>query len=337
MKKTLIALAVLAASGASFAQVSVTGKLGYSFQKNANVAGGAANQGMQMADGDVNFTATEDLGGGMSITAKQALRLRGRDTVVDARDASLALTTGFGLFRLSSVETCSKNEDVLSGAVSLSTTMDSKFSALDICSNIDAATYAAPIGPVVAYVSYVEFVPGAGNASTLNAWVLGGKYTAGPLMAGLEYTAYKGDRATAIGNMGDSASRTNLYGTYDLGVAKLGLGIQTRNKNAATQYAASVAVPMGALTVGLDYAYREAQGAYSDMGAAGLAANFAGFGNANGDDARTYVGLGANYAMSKTTTLNVSYGKHTGAGANSITKAVAQYDNEYRIRLMKAF
>ena len=99
MKKTLIALAVLAASGASFAQVSVTGKLGFSIQKSAEVAGGSANQGMQMADGDINFAAKEDLGGGMSITAKQAFQLRGRDTPVTARDASLTLASGMTILR----------------------------------------------------------------------------------------------------------------------------------------------------------------------------------------------------------------------------------------------
>ena len=72
MKKTLIAAAVLAVSGVASAQVSVTGGLGFSYQKNANAVGGSANHGMQMTDGNLNFAATEDLGGGMKITAASA-------------------------------------------------------------------------------------------------------------------------------------------------------------------------------------------------------------------------------------------------------------------------
>jgi len=347
MKKTIVALAVLAASGATFAQATISGKLGFSYQKNANVAGGAANHGMQMADGDLNFAATEDLGGGSSITARSAFVSRGRDTAIAARDATLTLVSSVGAFRLGAVETCSKLTEVMSGATSVSTGVDSRLSALDGCSNIDIASYIAPIGPVTAAVSYVEFVPGGGNASTVNAWVLGGTYSAGPLMISADYTTYKGDSksvtaaagavpAYSIGSYADAGTRTRLVGTYDFGVAKLGAGMQAKNKGAAAQYVVSLAVPMGPVTIGIDYASRAAQGA-ADLDVLGATAAAVVYGTANGDEAKTFMAIGANYALSKTTTLNATYAKHTGAGANTLTNAKAGYNDEYRIRLMKAF
>jgi len=346
MKKTLIALAVLAAAGTSFAQVTVSGKLGFSYQKNANAAGGAANHGMQMADGDIGFKAVEDLGGGMSITADTRMKLRGRDTTIDGRDAHLTLVTGVGAFRLAAAETCSKLEDVMSGATSTSTGIDNTYSALDTCSNVDAASYIVPVGPFTGSLSYIEFVPGAGVASTVTAWIVGGTYSAGPLMVSMDHTAFQADKTASLvttsgtvpgfGSYADGGTRTRLVGSYDFGVAKIGAGFQVKNKSAADQYLLSLAVPVGALTFGIDYANRAAQG-NPDLDAAAKGAASAVYGVANGDDSRTYLAVGATYALSKTTSFNVTAAQHTGAGANSLTGAKAKYENEYRMRLMKSF
>lgn len=341
MKKSLIALAVLAAAGTSYAQVTISGKLGFSYQKNAAVPTGAANHGMQMSDGDIGFKATEDLGGGMSITADSRMKLRGRDTAIDGRDAHLTLVTGVGAFRLAAAETCSKLEDVMSGATSTATGIDSKYSALDTCSNVDAASYIVPVGPFTGTLSYIEFVPGAGVSTTVTAWVVGGTYSAGPMMVSMDHTSYQADKTAGVpvagfGSYADGGARTRLVGSYDFGVAKIGAGYQVKNKAAADQYLLSLAVPVGALTFGIDYANRASQG-NPDLDAAGKSAAATVYGVADGDDSRTYLAIGANYALSKTTSFNVTAAQHTGAGANSKTAVKAQYENEYRIRLMKSF
>ena len=81
MKKTLIALAALAVSGAAFAQVTMTGLVGFGFQKSASQTKSNANIGSGMAtvDGTINFTANEDLGGGMRAIASTEIQLRGRN------------------------------------------------------------------------------------------------------------------------------------------------------------------------------------------------------------------------------------------------------------------
>ena len=122
MKKTLIAVAALAATGASFAQVTITGNIGASYQKSpVLVFSGPGSfpeaQGLFVHDGDVIFTATESLGTGMSITARGGVTLRGRGGAVGTRDATVALTTPFGRITAGSVRTCGNLNAVLSGAV----------------------------------------------------------------------------------------------------------------------------------------------------------------------------------------------------------------------------
>lgn len=143
MKKSLIALAVLAASGASFAQVTITGNLimGYKSSYTAPtkgtgteqitqgvtqaIAGGSGgnavgdSSGLGVDTSQITFTAKEDLGGGMSVVAE--MNLAGADRSgesgngnVVGRDASLKLTTGIGRFTLQSY----KPVDYLSGGIS---------------------------------------------------------------------------------------------------------------------------------------------------------------------------------------------------------------------------
>jgi predicted porin len=143
MKKSIIALAVLAASGASFAQVTITGNLimGYKSSYTAPTKGTATEQitqgvtqaiaggsggnavgdssGLGVDTSQITFTAKEDLGGGTSVVAE--MNLAGADRSgesgngnVVGRDASLKLTTGVGRFTIQSY----KPVDYLSGGIS---------------------------------------------------------------------------------------------------------------------------------------------------------------------------------------------------------------------------
>jgi len=116
MKKTLIALAVLAASGASFAQssVSLTGSIGTTLQ--ASVTEGATNnarQGLSRSTGAIQLSGTEDLGGGMKASFRIEELVGGYQTNANrvttgtgvntgnfgSRQAFLALSGGFGTFK----------------------------------------------------------------------------------------------------------------------------------------------------------------------------------------------------------------------------------------------
>ncbi|MEK9896683.1 MAG: porin, partial [Burkholderiaceae bacterium] len=79
MKKTLIALAALGVVGAASAQITITGQVGFGVQ---NVMGTPAAK-FDLTDGDINFSGSEDLGGGLSISASTSIsneKLRGNST-----------------------------------------------------------------------------------------------------------------------------------------------------------------------------------------------------------------------------------------------------------------
>jgi hypothetical protein len=313
MKKTLVALAVIAASGASFAQVTISGKLGFSYQKNAVVGGGAANHGMAMSDGDLNFTATEDLGGGYSATAKSAFASRGRDNTFAPRDASLALVTTFGQFAFGSAESCSAILNTAGAPVSLATDHDGGTGPIDACANLDFARFDVPVGPVTLTLGYFDSIGAAGGgAGAAQANYVAANYASGALKLGVDHAVF----SAAAGVTKDRA-RTRLTVSYDLGMAVIGAGIQNDNNDKAAQSSFSLNVPMGALQAGLVYSHRNAQNAGVVNGVAVAAA-----------DSRSGTAVGLQYNMSKMTNVNVSYGTYSNNAA---------MDNEFRVRLMKSF
>lgn len=326
MKKSLVAVAVLAMSGAAFAQVSISGKLGFSYQKNATPVGGSANHGMQMTDGDLNFAATEDLGGGMSITAASAFVSRGRDNGFTPRDASLSLSTSSVSYVFGSIEKCSRIDNVAGAPVSLASGHDSgnstplAFGTFDLdgsCSNVDTAGISMPLGPVTLSASYNETGTGGGSG-VARYYTLAGDYAAGPLALGLELRQASADAGAAFsaGRFNDGLTTTRLSASYDLGVAKVGAGMESSNHNAPNKYTLSVAAPLGsAASVGLIYSNRAAVTAdstYFNTSVDGVSAT----------------AVGVDYKLGKMTTLNASYGVYSNSSVNT---------NEYRIRLLKAF
>jgi Gram-negative porin len=331
MKKSLVALAVLAVSGAAFAQVSVSGKLGFSYQKNAVAAGGSANHGMTMADGDLNFAATEDLGGGMKITAASAFASRGRDNTFGARDASLVVNAGSVAYTFGSIEKCSRIDNVAGAPVSLASGHDSGVSAPlafgtftldDSCSNVDTAGISLPVGPVTLSVSYNEVGAGAGGGAAPDRakyYSLAGDYSAGALALGLEFrvaSAEGGGAAFATGTFHDGLATTRLNASYNLGVATVGAGFETSNHNAPSKYTLSVAVPVGAsATVGLIHSTRNSVTADATYFSTSV-------------DKVDATAVGVDYKLGKMTTVNASYGVYSNAAVNG---------NEYRVRLMKSF
>ena len=97
MKKTLVALAVLAASGASFAQATITGTYAFGFASQTG-GGVAAVSGLGTDTADVNFAASEDLGGGMTATAKMGISGAHRGNAVTGNTATVGIkSTSFGV------------------------------------------------------------------------------------------------------------------------------------------------------------------------------------------------------------------------------------------------
>jgi len=410
MKKSLIALAALAAVGASFAQVTITGSLGLSWQQDPTILGDttsnaaatnipAANgghaQGLRMADGEVYLTATEDLGKGYSATARGGFTMRGRQTPVLDRDGTVSITAPWGGLTTGSVRTCGSLMSVASGVVdgpAYAANEGNNYVPLDKCSMIDMVALTVMVMPGVSIAAtYGESgsalgatstpgTSGSGNATGVAFWDLTPQYKVGPLLFGMNYTQFIGTgtiaNAAAVSGFPtlNGIVRTRYYASYDAGIAKFGVGLQQKSGGYADQYIASMAAPLTflspALSMGIDYQARGAQGAF-DQGNnraifVGENADHAAWSLNNareGDLAMSALGVGAKYAFSKTLSLTGSYITYTDAGANNrcgpvavaapataaqvcptantaannFSKTAAILDTEYRVRLLKTF
>jgi hypothetical protein len=274
MKKTLIALAVLAASGASFAQSSVTisGKLRYAFVNNSSNTAGTVLKatGVARTDGDVVFTAVEDLGGGLKATANMAIQTGARSVAAGNRDGNLMLSGNFGTVAAGSI-------DAGNGIYALGSAGGS-FIGLDSLvipdsGNIDYMSYTTP-----AMNGFAFKITGTDSATAIasdnsqtgltmgstgtaqNAIVYGVTYANGPVAAAADYSAYNDNGIAASAARG--VDRTRVSASYDLGVAKVGLGYEIRGaKTSSTASTVStkdalvgVMVPVGAFDLGVNYA-----------------------------------------------------------------------------------
>jgi hypothetical protein len=354
MKKSLVALAVLAASGATFAQVAVTGKLGFAYFKDykTDATANSASKGFQVTDGDVGFAATEDLGGGMSAKADLRVKLRGRDTSVTARDAILTLSTPAGVLTAGAIE----EKSLLLAGLALAPDLDKgpEIIILAPTQNNDFIKFEAPVGPVKLSAKYFELgyhddgavQSTAGNSTKINGTTLGLSYNAGPVMAVLDFTGYSGVTGFAVTSTGsylngstfnglsaanlnelyDGLYRTRIVGSYDLGVAKVAAGYENRTKSLAPQYTVGVSAPVGPVVFALNYANRASQGAIA-----------AGNGSAMvpAQDSRSMTGLVAQYNLSKTAYVSANYASYTGVALTPSGTNLT--DNEYKIVFMKSF
>ncbi|MDR7308208.1 porin [Rhodoferax saidenbachensis] len=336
MKKTLIALAALAATGASFAQATITGSLitGYKSSYQAPNAGAAGQQAVQNvtqaiaggsggnAVGDssglgidtslITFNAKEDLGGGMSVVAEMSFDGVNR-AGVNGGDTSLKLTTGVGRLTLQSY----KPVDYLSGGISGvgGVGMDNKvFPSRTLKEGLGFDT---KLGSVYLGFLHTEQasvsssttvgvgsglgVGGAGAAGTTgqraNSWAA--TYVGGALIANLNYVVYDG-RTDNVNTSYKDVIRTAA--SYDFGAAKLGGGLSvltTTGGATLTDALVAVSVPIGAFTLGANFATETFSGSVAQTGISASAGAL--------DQTRNGYGLSATYALSKRTSLIANY------------------------------
>jgi len=322
MKKTLIALAAVAATGAAMAQSSVTisGAFDLGFVRN----GAAGTTALDTSNGlsQIVFSGTEDLGGGLK--ANFALQQRfsveggnndgtaaGRRTYQGA--STVGLSGGFGAVRLGrEIEAFNKQNNYADpwGTVrQASIAFNTGWAQSPAANNggdigrTDGIHYDSPsFGGFRVQATYglkdQSAAALAGGAAGTQAHVsLAGVYSGGPLTVG---AAYQNNRL-------DETSWA-IFGGYNFGVADVRIGYQNSDLNvggwnavglgagATGEYKAtqiSVIVPMGATTLMAGH-IREDRG--------GVKVN--------------KTGLGVGYALSKRTSVGANIGKTKNVSAN---------------------
>jgi len=330
MKKSIVALAVLTASGASFAQSNVTiygiadiwfGTASVSGQESQTVLQSGGVSGSRWG-----LKGSEDLGGGLkaNFQLENSFSLdTGTDTTGFTRQAYVGVSGGFGEVKLGNVYTA---YDDISGAANAAFdsalapvngvtlpngTATSVWLSTGYTSNPTNNIYYA-LPDFNGFTGAVSYALGENKTATLgasNVLSMNVQYAAGPMYVGFGY-----QNETPQGG-GTSPTFTRLNGTYDLGAAKMLVGYgRVSDKNNAgvttagaqtTEWELGVDVPVSAaLTVSAGYARS------SDNVLAG-------------DATRTGYAVAAAYSLSKRTTAY--------AGLHSDTTSVAGADTTGRI------
>jgi Gram-negative porin len=291
MKKTLVAIAVLASAGAASAQYTLSG--GYTFGYKATDVNGVSASGFGNDGASIKLTAVEDLGNGLtataSISAGGLARAANSATggFVDGENANMALAGGFGTVTLATNE----GSVSLSGWQGPASAFDGK--VLSANSVRDSVSYTLPkFGDFTVGLGYTEDSDaglgyGASGADkSFSGYVA---YASGPLSGRVLYAMYKE-------SVYDNAY--NIRASYNAGVVTVGAGFAQLNGDSGQRrdYVVGGNIPMGAVTLGLNYASREQMTGRKDKGTS----------------------LGVSYALSKSTGVNFATTSwKQGSGTNN--------------------
>jgi predicted porin len=314
MKKSLIALAVLAASGASFAQSTVTlsGQLDIAYQK---IDGSAA--AMTETHGSrFRMVGTEDLGGGLkaNFNIEHRLNLKNGANSGFAATAptnglsqdtfwngisTVGVSGGFGTVNFGRQYTAGfisaiNKADPFGGDGAGALRAVGMYAGATLNTNgtlrvAQSLGYTNNFGPVSVHLTTGDKT-GTGATQRHTGFAIG--YAAGPLSFG-----YGADE----GVLGEETSA--FYAGYDLGVANLTAGFSQKTVGAAKTKGQMVAVsvPMGAGVIKAGYAT-----AKNDV---------------TGATTNQKVGLGYSYSLSKRTRIDTTYGNDS-----KLTAAKSGYD-----------
>ena len=318
MKKSLIALAVIAVSGTAFAQSTVTlsGTFGSAYQSydsaavaavapvtattTANgVLGTAAvaattNKGWApVTDASIKATVVEDLGGGLKVTAAGQFAMNAsRGGNLTKEDSSVALAGGFGTVALAS--TRSGDTAIAANVFASWLPRVSFYDTVSSRAAGDLFSYTSPaiIPGLNVGISQFESTEGV-TTSAVKTVTLSATYVNGPLRILAAQKSTSGLTAAQIA-AGSKDSNTELAAIYNMGFATVGLGYDGATTTSAATTAAytaenmtsyGISIPMGAITIGVNGAKR---------------------------GTRDFYDAGINYDLSKRTSVRLQTGKMTG-------------------------
>lgn len=288
------------------AQVTLSGQLAYAWESTSSAdAVSVDTNGLGVTDGNLTFRASEDLGGGMKISTSQEFVSRGRDTAMTGRNSTISLSGSFGTFTMGSLE-AGNGIIGLGGAGAPVYGLDNGVT-LAGAGNVDIAMLALPsMNGFTVVLKTLDLPAGGVHSQGGNITSVQLKYGAGPLAASVDSTNWGNQFAAVRGQ------RTRMSASYDLGVAKVGFGVENKDNGLAADGSdriVGISMPMGNMLFGINVASSSTDGVA---------------GNNKGTD------LGMKYSLSKQTSVFVQYQTTKSAGAtNSASK--------YRVKLHKAF
>ena len=285
MKKTLVAIAALAAFGAAWAQSTVTlyGRVDASVGKTeVQSTGGlpALDVGASVNSGQVSgsrwgMQGVEDLGGGM----KANFRLESGFNVDDGksaqggrlfgRAASVGLSGGFGSIGLGRQVTLVANGGwaITNGYANYdawaSTANNAGFGnpgsvATDSVRKDNSIIYATPnMGGLVGSLMWAPGENGTAAVNSSDYWSLGLDYNSGPIWVTFQYESDEVNPATFASAAGGTRQKAwILGGKYDMGIAALALSYQRAEVGTVEDrgWALGLNAPLGPVNLAFEYA-----------------------------------------------------------------------------------
>jgi predicted porin len=282
LKKTLIAFAALAAVGAATAQstATVSGTIAAGYLKAID-----GTKGFVLDSNSIKVSLSEDLGGGLKLTAATQITgnsMRGGN--VTKEDSSIALMGSFGT--LSYANTRSGTWAQSYGLVGDNWLWDgsntSNGGGVFSRAPIDLITYMTPnMSGFTGVVQYLESSTDGSATPAAKSNVVGVRYAMGPLSAGVRTVG-----STGAAFEGKTKRSYDGGVNYNFGVAKVGVGFDSKRRGRTdsdkTAVTVGVSAPLGPVALGLNYGKR---------------------------DVSNFMELGANYSLSKRSSVYLSYGK----------------------------
>ena len=330
MKKSLVALAVLAATGAASAQsnVSISGLVGFAYQSFDSIAPAKANRGLTTTDVLLNFGLSEDLGAGRKLEAGFVVEAGAGNfaSAMTRTDTFLSVSAnGYGTLRFDQTRTGNLLTKAMVAPSSLPEGMYDTSGIFETTKPVLPGRFAAEVlsyttpdfGGFTGTAAYAEAVNDGSTVPGVTAGIFVLNYAKGPLAAGFAVKSFYINPAVVINPL--RTTRTEAYATYDFGVAQVGVGfdgaqVGSNVANAtddASAVAFGVAVPMGAITLGANWAKR---------------------------DVNTVSEFVAKYDLSKRTSMNFSIGKQSVDADPTVGAAnVGTTGNQYRIAMFHSF
>jgi predicted porin len=314
MKKTLIALAALAVSGAAFAQstATISGGINVGVEKTGAAGSKAGVASLGGGANAINIITSEDLGGGLTggFTAQMRFsaatgNMTSAGTVQHDQflhAANVHLSGGFGTVRVGKVAeagNCGFDPWGCTGGA-----------ALQFGTGVNAGVASGTQANSVSYASpsFSGFSIGyqtSVSTRTDERTVLNIGYTAGPLALSFvqaengSNTIGTSPTAAALATFGDiKLTQQSIAVGYTLGFGRITL-VNTTTELAGTKTAdvtsLGLSVPMGATTILAGYNKNSKAAATAD----------------------TKIALGANYALSKRTSLGADLYKQDAVGGST--------------------
>jgi len=341
MHKSLVAVAVIAAAGVSYAQVTVSGNVSMGYKATTSgKLGGPQASGLGVDTSAIDFSVKEEIARGQTLEVSMGLAgadrsgessatpyATGTNGPVTGRNAAITYTnTSFGQIKMSTAE----GADYFSAVATVGAPiieMDGKLH--ETKSSSDHISYTVPLGPL-----YLNFDHGEGSAAKglgvgstgsaaqatnyQNNNTVSVYYSQGPLTLLGAYRSYDNRKngpcalSSCPAVLATKDEVLNLQAAYDLGAAKVGLGYQQAvATSGATVADAMIAIsaPVGAWTLGAAFSNSRMYNAPDTSAFLGGAW-----------DGRKYEGtaaaysIGASYALSKRTSVVTRYATWTHSG-----------------------